>query len=252
VRDANRGRLDAVQLAWLEHALRQDPGSPAFLLLHHPAGGPDLWRGLANPGALWRVIRGFPAIQGVFSGHVHRCLVTSGIPAGTPHVELPATMQFPCGYGFVRVYEKGFTYNAYKVKRLDLVAASREAVRFGTVGQALYASYAAGGVGDRNLTRTLEGRTHRPAFLEVSAVLRPREARELFARVQPYPGAAVFPAAQEGRERVVLGRYESWTEADGLRRTLASQLGLRASISPEGGCHLPFQMQMLLAGPPQP
>ncbi|MGQ9498280.1 MAG: metallophosphoesterase [Desulfotomaculales bacterium] len=248
VRDIDHGWIDAPQVDWLSRALSQNCQNPVFLVVHHPVIGPDLWHGLLNPGAFRKAVRAFPNIQAVFCGHMHRCVVAFGAPEETPYIELPATVQFPCGYAIVRVYESGFTYNAYKVGRPDLVDKSRNAIGFGAAGQAIYTRYAAGGVGDRNLARTREGLIHRPVLFEVFVTVRRGEARELCARVQPLLGAAVTPAEQEDRVRVVFGRHASWADATDLRRALEYQYGLRVSVSREGGYTLPPQFRRLLGG----
>jgi 3',5'-cyclic AMP phosphodiesterase CpdA len=126
--DDNWGYIDADQLQWLESTLTANKDRPAFLFLHHPCNGPDLWFGIKNYREFLKLTRPFSNIQGIFCGHLHRNRVTVNpfMTGSRPYVQVPATVQFPCSYAIVRVYEDGFEYNSYKVSRLDLSEMSRE------------------------------------------------------------------------------------------------------------------------------
>ncbi|MEW6425237.1 MAG: hypothetical protein AB1523_10930 [Bacillota bacterium] len=137
-----------------------------------------------------------------------RSLVTTNrlMTSNLPYVELAATVQFPCAYAIVRVYEKGFEYNVYKVSRLDLSEKSRERVIFKSLGSALYTWYAFGGIGDRSLSY-FNGSLYRPVEYELSITLEHARAAELYENAQSLAGASLTPAAEAGKTKVTLGRY---------------------------------------------
>lgn len=206
--DRDRGTIDAAQLKWLNNTLRKSGDRPSFLFLHHPCNGSDVWFGLSNFREFQHTIKDFPGLRGIFSGHMHRSLVTTSrlMTANLPYAELAATVQFPCAYAIVRVYEKGFEYNVYKVSRLDLSEKSRERVIFKSLGSALYTWYAFGGIGDRGLSY-FNGSLYRPVEYELSITLGHARAVELYEKAQSLAGASLAPAAEAGKTKVILGRY---------------------------------------------
>lgn len=243
-KDNDWGFLDDAQLKWLEETLRKSGDRPTFLFIHHPCNGPDLWFGVKNFWALQSVIHPFPGVQGVFSGHMHRHLVTTNplFTRNLPYVELPATVQFPCSYAIVRVYEKGFEYNAYKVSRLDLSEMSREQVILKSVGSALYTWYAFGGVGDRSIAY-LNGAIHRPAQYDLSITLEHARAVELYKKMQAVEGASLAPAGEAGQSRVILGRYESLLLAAQAQWQKAFLHGVKAAVTRVGNYDVPEQVK---------
>ncbi|MGB9903975.1 MAG: metallophosphoesterase [Desulfotomaculales bacterium] len=224
--DRDRGFLDAAQLGWAVETLRKNAGRPAFLFLHHPCNGPDVWFGLKNFRSFQRALRGIPGLRGVFCGHMHRCLVTTGRLAAPdlPFVELPATVQFPCAYAVVRVYEEGWAYNVYKVSRLDLSEKSRGRAIFKSPGGTLYTRYAFGGAGDRSLC-WFRGSLHRPAEYELSVTLEHTRAVALYEKAQSLAGASLTPAPGAGKTKVVLGRHATKELAAEAQQELGALAG---------------------------
>jgi len=91
-------------------------------------------------------------VQAVFCGHMHRNAITTNrwLGGSRPYIEVPATVQFPCGYGLVRIYEGGFEYGSHKISRLDLSEKSRRKVALGL--GSLYSQYAFGSLADRSFS----------------------------------------------------------------------------------------------------
>ena len=237
-KDNDWGTIDEAQLQWLKEALSESGGRPGFVFLHHPCHGPDLWFGIDNARQFTELLKEFPNVWGVFSGHMHRSKVIAGRfrRSGTgnfPCIELPATVQFPCAYAILQVYEKGFEYNVYKVSRLDLVEKSREKVILKSLGSALYTWYAFGGIGDRSVS-FFDGLLHRPVQYELSLTLEESRAVELYAEAQAGEGASLAPAAEKGKLKVVLGRFDSKRAALQAQREKLFRLGLKALVSKEG------------------
>ncbi len=227
----NLGYLDAAQLRWLEDTMGDSGGRPVFIFLHHPVSGFDLWYGLKNPQDFTGLIGRFPCVQGVFCGHMHRGKVTT-IPRAAgdvPCVEVPATVQYPCAYGVVRVYEKGYEYNSYKVSRLDLSELSRERFILKNKGQAVFSSYSFGGIGDRGFS-FFNGLLQRPELYELAVVLSQASAGRLYGETQPAGGCSVTPAGP-GRTRVVFGRFAGLDLALRARREKAAFYKVNPAIT---------------------
>jgi 3',5'-cyclic AMP phosphodiesterase CpdA len=74
------GRLEAVQVEWLDATLAAAPAKPTIVALHHP----PFWTGighmdrmaLENPAALEAVVSKHPQVERVIAGHLHRAIVT--------------------------------------------------------------------------------------------------------------------------------------------------------------------------------
>lgn len=72
------GQLDEAQLAWLEGLLRDEPGMPALVLLHHPPVPTGFSRmdkvsvEAAGAARLGAIIAAAPQVRAVLCGHVHR------------------------------------------------------------------------------------------------------------------------------------------------------------------------------------
>jgi len=228
----NMGYLDAAQLRWVEDTLREGGDRPVFLFLHHPAHGFDLWYGLRNQQDFTRLAGRFPSVQGVFCGHMHRSKVTADGPDGLPYVEVASTVQYPCGYAVVRLYEGGYEYNAYKVGRLDLSELSRERFILKNNGQALFSRYSFGGLGDRCFSR-FNRTLYRPELYELAVVTSPARALDLYRQAQAAGGASLA-SVQAGRTRVVLGRFAGREPAHRARREKEALYRVNAVISDVG------------------
>lgn len=243
LQDKDWGYIGEEQLRWLEERLQEWNAGPAFLFLHHPCNGLDVWLGVRDFRRLQRTIRRFPQVRGVFCGHMHRHKISASplVTGNLPYVELPATVQFPCSYGIMSVYEKGFEYNAYKISRLDLSEMSRERTIFKQGGKALFTLYSFGGIGDRSVS-FMNGRLTRHKQYELSATVGHAEAMELYGRAQSAGGASCAAAAEKGLTRVVLGRHDSLRLAFSARLQKIPLHGVKASITREGSYSLPEKM----------
>jgi len=244
--DDNWGYIAPEQMQWIEDMLEKSRGRPSFLFLHHPCNGIDVWFGLKNYREFQRIIRQFPDVQAVFSGHIHRNKVTTNrLKTGNlPYVEVPATVQFPCSYAVVRVYENGFEYNSYKVSRLDWSEMSRERVILKNGGKALFTWYSLAGIGDRSFSY-FNGRLERPRQYELSVTVDRKRAMELYDRAQSLDGASLAHAARTGKVKVILGRHESLYLATQSLRQKFSRYGMQVRVIKEGNYDIPQEIKYL-------
>ena len=104
--------LPAPELDWLQKELDGHPAAPTFIFSHHPwlAGGPD-----QRPDQRSRflsLVRQHRQVAGVINAHSHRAAILrmSG-GDGPPFIEVPATSEYPVGWGFFEVYEGGWVYS---------------------------------------------------------------------------------------------------------------------------------------------
>ena len=86
------GQLDPATLEWLDATLASSPQRPALLFLHHPpfrAGILHMDRqNLFNADALALIVRRYPRVRLVATGHIHRAILT--MFAGVPTTICPA------------------------------------------------------------------------------------------------------------------------------------------------------------------
>lgn len=238
--DKDWGQVGEEQISWAAQRLKETAGHPSFIFLHHPCSGVDVWFGVKDFRKLQRMIRRFPDVRGVFCGHMHRhnVSVSRFLTGSLPYVVLPATVQYPCSYAVMRVYEEGYEYNAYKINRLDLSEMSRDSILFKHGGRAVFSRYSFGGIGDRSISYSRR-RLHRHKQYELSVTLEHKEAMTLFARAQAAGGASCAPAAEKGKTRVILGRHDSLSLALSSRLQKIPLCGIKASVLKEGNFNLP-------------
>lgn len=231
----NWGYIEPAQMQWVESMLRKNIGRPSYLFLHHPNNGLDVWFGIKNYKEFRETIKPFPNVCGIFCGHIHRNKVTTNqlITGNLPYVQLPSTVQYPCAYAVARVYEKGFEYNSYKTSRLDLSEMSREKFILKNGGKAVFAWYSFGSIGDRSFSY-FNGRLHRPKQYELSVTAGHAKAMELYRNAQIHDGASLAPAAEAGKSKVILGRYESAHLANQAYRRIYSRYNIKSRIIKEG------------------
>ncbi len=86
------GDLDTLTLQWLEVTLTAAPDRPALLFLHHPPFTSGIWhmdrQNLLNSSGFAAIVRRYPRVQLIATGHVHRAILT--IFAGVPTTICPA------------------------------------------------------------------------------------------------------------------------------------------------------------------
>src|SRR5206468_5863162 len=74
------GELEEPTLQWLEATLASSPDRPALLFLHHPPFKAGIWhmdrQNLLNAVELEAIIRRYPRVQLVATGHIHRATLT--------------------------------------------------------------------------------------------------------------------------------------------------------------------------------
>jgi 3',5'-cyclic AMP phosphodiesterase CpdA len=87
------GRLGVAQLEWLDRRLAEQPDRPTIVAVHHPpfmTGIGHMDRiGLEDAAGLAAVIRRYPQVERVLSGHLHRAIQTRF--AGTLASTAPST-----------------------------------------------------------------------------------------------------------------------------------------------------------------
>ena len=87
-----QGELEAPTLQWLDATLASSPDKPALVFLHHPPFKAGIWhmdrQNLQNAGALAEIVRRYPRVQLIATGHVHRATLT--MFAGVPTTICPA------------------------------------------------------------------------------------------------------------------------------------------------------------------
>ncbi|RKQ89075.1 purple acid phosphatase family protein [Brockia lithotrophica] len=227
------GYIPQAELRWLDATLAAHREKKAFLVLHHPTNGMDVWFGTTNFLQFQNIVKRYPNVQGVFAGHMHRNYVTVGKGArgALPYVELPATVQFPNGYGLVDVYEGGIVYTSHKVSALHLSEKSREKVLRQLSD--LYVLYTLGCAGDRALTFDVEqGTVVRQEGFLLTAVVELRTALGLL-RDAITRRVSLTAAEAKNLVRVVFGRFATREEAERRKAELAQIVPFPLSIREE-------------------
>ncbi|HEX9590139.1 MAG TPA: phosphodiesterase [Bradyrhizobium sp.] len=86
------GELDVPTLQWLEAMLASATDRPALLFLHHPPFKTGIWQmdrqNLLNASEFEPILRRYPRVQLIATGHVHRATLT--MFAGVPTTICPA------------------------------------------------------------------------------------------------------------------------------------------------------------------
>jgi 3',5'-cyclic-AMP phosphodiesterase len=74
------GELDAATLQWLDTELRGAPDRAALVFLHHPPFVSGIWhmdrQNLRSASELAAILRRYPRVQHIGSGHIHRSVMT--------------------------------------------------------------------------------------------------------------------------------------------------------------------------------
>ena len=114
------GQIEPEQFAWMQAELERSKGQPGSIFLHHFCNidncqpfNPTInnWRfhGIKHRLIFQKLLAEYPNVVGVFSGHAHlNSVTTSPITGNMPYVVLPSTVDYPCGYVLVDVYNKGY------------------------------------------------------------------------------------------------------------------------------------------------
>ncbi|HHP51208.1 MAG TPA: hypothetical protein ENM97_05155 [Moorella mulderi] len=224
-KDNDWGFIDPEQLDWLKKLLEENRQVPTFIFLHHPVNGPDIWFGARNFFELQKIIQRASNVQAVFCGHMHRNAITTNrwLGGSRPYIEVSATVQFPCGYGLVRVYEGGFEYGSHEISRLDLSEKSRRKVALGL--GSLYSQYAFGSLADRSLSYLSDRKKLvQPEIYSLSFSVDSGSLEHLYTQIQQWGGASIEPATGKGSYRLILGRFPCLKEAKRFQRRLARLL----------------------------
>lgn len=125
------GRIEPEQFEWLQTVLAASRRRPVFILVHHfcnidncqpfiPINNNWRFHGIGNRVRFQKLLANYPNVVGVFSGHVHlNSVTTSPITGSMPYVALPSTVDYPCGYVLVDVYEKGYIKTFHMVRNTN-------------------------------------------------------------------------------------------------------------------------------------
>jgi predicted phosphodiesterase len=118
------GRFSDETAAWVASIGPSE--QPTFVLLHHPTypylGFPPMVFGLDERStALLADLVERAGVWGVICGHTHRSYRTE--IAGVPMVEIPATKDWPFGYGILEVADEGWAMNLHPIADEALIAA---------------------------------------------------------------------------------------------------------------------------------
>jgi len=115
------GEISQSQFAWLEKTLAANKRKPAFIVSHRPdaLGLPDITRETTS--RMRAILNQNPQVVACIYGHGHKAQITFGQFAGKvlPQIMVPATKEYPSGFGVVKVYEQGFTYNFHRTECAD-------------------------------------------------------------------------------------------------------------------------------------
>jgi predicted phosphodiesterase len=150
------GGLDTDQLEQLD-TLAAEADRPVIVMGHHHAWSPDsterpeTYFGL-NPSdseALVEVVARRPRIVAQTAGHTHRNRVRRFRATGAvPWIEVSCVKDYPGAWAEYRVHEGGIVQVFHRISTPEALAWSE---RTRHMYEGLYAGYALGGVGDRNL-----------------------------------------------------------------------------------------------------
>lgn len=155
------GGLDADQLAQLD-TLAAEADRPVVVMGHHHAWNPDSaerperYFGIAPDDSerLVEVVARRPRIVAVTAGHTHRNRVRRFAATGAvPWIEVSCVKDYPGAWAEYRVHEGGILQVFHRISTPDALAWS-EKTRHMYSG--LYAEYAFGTVGDRNLAIAID------------------------------------------------------------------------------------------------
>ncbi len=150
------GGLDADQLEQLD-TLAAEADRPVIVMGHHHAWSPDsaerpeTYFGLdpSDSEALVEVVARRPRIVAQAAGHTHRNRVRRFTATGTvPWIEVSCVKDYPGAWAEYRVHEGGIVQVFHRISTPDALAWSE---RTRHMYEGLYADYALGPVGDRNL-----------------------------------------------------------------------------------------------------
>ncbi len=105
--------IGAEEWAWLENLLKERSSLPTFIFSHYQMG-------IGAPGINKNDQKRFldllsrnPQVVACFYGHTHGARIVD-LKVGDrslPQIIVPTTKEYPGGFGLVRVFETGFTYN---------------------------------------------------------------------------------------------------------------------------------------------
>lgn len=154
------GLIEPEQFEWLQAELERSHNRPVFILLHHFCNidncqpfNPTInnWRfhGIRYRLPFQKLLAKYPNVAGAFSGHAHlNSVTTSPITGKIPYVALPSTVDYPCGYVLVDVYDKGYMKTFHMLQ--DTEEQYRRLVERAAEMQNFYAHQALGTRAERN------------------------------------------------------------------------------------------------------
>jgi len=110
------GEISNDEFSWLEKELAAHKSQPTFIFIHRPEGlgSPDIKKPTSS--RFQRILSQNPQVLSCFYGHGHYAKIRM---AGfgdhvIPQIMVPATKEYPSGFGIIRVYESGMVYNFHR------------------------------------------------------------------------------------------------------------------------------------------
>jgi Icc protein len=159
------GEISDRQLEWLRNRLQvnRDEERPAVILFHHPVSEwsttlaiPPLVFGVNQQDAqqFLQAIAPFD-VRMVINAHTHRNWISYSPWTGRmPILEMGPSKEYPGGYSVIRVYQRGFVRNFYRL-RCGFCRRWIETTRWEYLGQ--YPHYTTGSLRDRNFVHRWRG-----------------------------------------------------------------------------------------------
>lgn len=98
---------------WLAKDLADHRGRPTFIFSHRPLGPGWVDVDKSTQSRFLKTVSENPQVVAVMNAHTHMAKVTRipDTPGGTLFITVPATKNYPSGWGLVKVYETGLMYN---------------------------------------------------------------------------------------------------------------------------------------------
>jgi 3',5'-cyclic-AMP phosphodiesterase len=110
------GEISDEEFSWLEKELASHKSQPTFILSHRPEGigYADIKKPTSS--RFQRILSQNPQVLACFYGHGHKAeikLLKFGNQV-IPQIMVPATKEYPSGFGIIRVYQSGMVYNFHR------------------------------------------------------------------------------------------------------------------------------------------
>ncbi len=125
------GDLDEDQMVWLEADLEANSGKPTLMFMHHMADRTDDIFGIDSQAQtrLSGILSSHSQVLSIHSGHIHQNILT--YLDNHKNLAYGAVVQYPIGYGIVKLYGGGYTQSFYKIES-ELETSEESRIRINT------------------------------------------------------------------------------------------------------------------------